>query len=156
MWLFLDSLSACPGVSFDSLGRVEDLSGIKIQWSWVNGLLRCQVLHVADASQSSICDVMGKKESWHFLICIDVHGCAHCGRATALVCKIALTRAVDLVTDLTPDSTGVSLQDGEQGKALLLMDLRPLMQMSFFVLELVKDRALYSRDLSICLDPTTV
>ena len=68
----------------------------------------------------------------------------------------ALTRAVDLVTDLTPDSTGVSLQHGEQGKALLLMDLRPLMQMSFFVLELVKDRALYSRDLSICLDPTTV
>ena len=68
-----------------------------------------------------------------------------------------LTRAVDLVTrtDLTPDSTGVSLQDGEQGKALLLMDLRPLM-MSCFVLELVKDRALYSRDLSICLDPTTV
>lgn len=87
VWLFLDSLSTCPGVSFDSLGRVEDLSGIKIQWSWVNGLLRCQVLHVADASQSSICDVMGKKESWHFSICIDVHGCAHCGRATALVCK---------------------------------------------------------------------
>ena len=65
-------------------------------------------------------------------------------------------RAVDLCTDLTPDSTGVSLQDGEQGKALLLMDLGPLMiiDVIFSTYMSLSRIGHYSKGLSICLGAT--